>query len=174
MSPLSNVWTHNLCLCVQHFRCKIMLSTTLLAFIKKCFWDRTSQSSGALWKTRWTSWAPVPNSPCSLCGRKETVKKGDQTGHELYESPGGRPGLPVPSRPYGLCVRKAKIKGTELSGSRGGRPGLPSRTVSGRKTTLKRKNCSAGFVESWSSLVVPVTRSLGVHACLLNMMRTYC
>ena len=29
---------------------------------------------------------------------------------ELCESAGGRPGLPVPNRPYGLCGRKATLK----------------------------------------------------------------
>ena len=28
---------------------------------------------------------------------------------ELCESPGGRPGLPVPTGPYGLCGRKATL-----------------------------------------------------------------
>ena len=28
---------------------------------------------------------------------------------ELYESRGGRPGLPVPDSPYGLCGRKATL-----------------------------------------------------------------
>ena len=29
--------------------------------------------------------------------------------HELCESRGGRPGLPVPNSPYGLCGRKATL-----------------------------------------------------------------
>ena len=29
---------------------------------------------------------------------------------ELYESRGGHPGLPVPNKPYGFCVRKATVK----------------------------------------------------------------
>ena len=48
---------------------------------------------------------------------------------ELCWSRGGRPGLPVPNSPYGLCGRKATLNYTvraqELCGSRGGRPGLP-------------------------------------------------
>ena len=46
---------------------------------------------------------------------------------ELCESRGGRPGLPVPSSPYGLCGRKETVKNRaqELCESRGGRPGLP-------------------------------------------------
>ena len=52
---------------------------------------------------------------------------------ELCESRGGRPGLPVPNGPYGLCGRKATlnslVRGQELCESRGGRPGSPSLTV---------------------------------------------
>ena len=55
----------------------------------------------------------------------------------------------VPSSPYGLCGRKAKIKGTEQVTNcvevEVDVLGSPSRPVSGRKATLKRKNCSAGF-----------------------------
>ena len=29
---------------------------------------------------------------------------------ELCERRGGRPGLPVPNKPYGLCGRKAKFE----------------------------------------------------------------
>ena len=37
----------------------------------------TLRSSGAVWKSRWTSWAPrpVPNSPCGFCGRKSTFEE---------------------------------------------------------------------------------------------------
>ena len=31
------------------------------------------QSSGAVWKSRWPPWAPVPNSPYGLCGREATL-----------------------------------------------------------------------------------------------------
>ena len=36
-----------------------------------------AQSSGTVWKSRWTSWAhfPVPNSPRGICGRKITLMK---------------------------------------------------------------------------------------------------
>ena len=50
---------------------------------------------------------------------------------ELCESRGGRPGLPVPNSPDGLCGRKEtlnfteKVRVQELCESRGGRPGLP-------------------------------------------------
>ena len=50
---------------------------------------------------------------------------------ELCESRGGRPGLPVPNSPYGLCGRKAILneqlvdRAQELCENRGGRPGLP-------------------------------------------------
>ena len=48
---------------------------------------------------------------------------------ELCESRGGRPGLPVPNSPYGLCGRKARlnyplVRAQELCESRGGRPAL--------------------------------------------------
>ena len=40
---------------------------------------------------------------------------------------GGRPGLPAPNSPYGLCGRKATLKNRvrEPCEGRGGRPGLP-------------------------------------------------
>ena len=52
---------------------------------------------------------------------------------ELCEGLGGRPGLPVPNSPYGLCGRKAtlnsnvtiSLRAQELCESLGGRPGLP-------------------------------------------------
>ena len=49
------------------------------------------------------------------------------TAHELCESLGGRPWLPVPNSPYGLCGRKATLKyrAQNMCESRGGRPGLP-------------------------------------------------
>ena len=47
---------------------------------------------------------------------------------ELCESRGGRPGLPDPNSPCGLCRRKATLKLQSLGAvceSRAGRPGLP-------------------------------------------------
>ena len=46
---------------------------------------------------------------------------------ELCESRGGRPGLPVPNSPYGLCGRKATLKNRaeEFCEGRCGRPGVP-------------------------------------------------
>ena len=43
-------------------------------------------------------------------------------GQELCESGGGRPGLPVPDNPYGLCGRKATLNCTAFfwPGWRGG------------------------------------------------------
>ena len=45
---------------------------------------------------------------------------------ELCERRGGRPGLPVPNSPYGLCGREATLNYTfraqELCESRGGSP----------------------------------------------------
>ena len=49
----------------------------------------------------------------------------------------GRPGLPVPNNPYGLCGRNRAL---ELCESRSGRPGLPVPNkpygFCGRKATL--------------------------------------
>ena len=64
---------------------------------------------------------------------------------ELCESRGGRPGLPVPNKPYCLCGRKATLKNRaqELCESRGDRPGLPVPNspygLCGRKATLKNR-----------------------------------
>ena len=66
----------------------------------------------------------------------------------MCESRGGRPGLPVPNNPYGLCGRKATlslnslslVRSQELCESRGGRPGLPVPNspygLCGRKASL--------------------------------------
>ena len=59
-------------------------------------------------------------------------------GQELCESRGGRPGLPIPNGPYGLCRVKAKLpslRAQKLCESRGGLYGL-----CGRKVTLKLKH----------------------------------
>ena len=59
----------------------------------------------------------------------------------VCESGGGRPGLPVPDSPYGLCGRKATLN--ELQSLRGGRPGLPVPDspygLCGRKATLDER-----------------------------------
>ena len=51
------------------------------------------------------------NSPPGLCGgRKATLNMNFFVlGQELCESRGGRPGLPVPNSPYGLCGREAAV-----------------------------------------------------------------
>ena len=49
--------------------------------VKSCGWDLYKESStrvyihssGAVWKSRWPSWAPRPNEPCGFCGRKGTL-----------------------------------------------------------------------------------------------------
>ena len=52
--------------------------------------------------------------------------------YPLCERRGGRPGLPVPNSPYGLCGRKATLneqlvdRAQEQCENRGGRPGLPA------------------------------------------------
>ena len=71
-------------------------------------------------------------------------------GAQLRESRGGRPGLPVPNSPCGLCGRKATLKNRtqELCESRGGRPGLPvpnsPHGLCGRKATLNLKPEACG------------------------------
>ena len=71
------------------------------------------------------SWLPsqtVYLSPCSPVYPKA---------EELCESRGGRPGLPVPNSPYGLCGRKARlnepraVQAQGLCENRGGHAGLP-------------------------------------------------
>ena len=64
---------------------------------------------------------------------------------ELCESRGGRPGLPVPNSPCGLCGRKSALnrhRTQKLCESRGGRPGLPvpnnPYVRCGRKARLNR------------------------------------
>ena len=37
------------------------------------------------------------------------TNQGDPRAQELCEGRGGRPGLPVPNSPYGLCDRKATL-----------------------------------------------------------------
>ena len=75
---------------------------------------------------------------------------------ELCGSRAGRPGLPVPNSPYGLCGRKATLnksfvlRAQELCGSRGGRPGLPVPNspygLCGRKATFKEGNTVPNFM----------------------------
>ena len=40
---------------------------------KRTWNKRKIQSSGAVWKSRWPSWAPRPNEPYGFCGRKATL-----------------------------------------------------------------------------------------------------
>ena len=61
---------------------------------------------------------------------------------ELCESRGGRPVLPVPNSPFGLCGRKATfVEAQELCESRGGCPVLPVPNspfgLCGRKATFE-------------------------------------
>ena len=71
---------------------------------------------------------------------------------------GGRPGLPVPNSPYGLCERKAALneqnyfRARELCESRGGRPGLPvPYGLRGRKATLNLNFGRTCCVDSYSA-----------------------
>ena len=53
------------------------------------------QSSGAVCKSRWPSWAPVPNKPTvSVDVKQHSTKIYFYRAQELCESRGGRPGLP--------------------------------------------------------------------------------
>ena len=49
---------------------------------------------------------------------------------ELCESRSGRPGLPVPNSPYGLCGRKATLNCVKVEVAVLGSPSLIVRTVS--------------------------------------------
>ena len=42
--------------------------------------------------------------------RKDLASIPLRRAQELRESRGGRPGLPVPNKPYGFCGRKATLK----------------------------------------------------------------
>ena len=42
---------------------------------------------------------------------EQTLNETIHRAQELYESRGGRPGLPVPNSPYGLCGRRATLNG---------------------------------------------------------------
>ena len=43
---------------------------TILVLGCNTYIPQNSQSSGAVWKSRWPSWAFRPNEPCCFCGRK--------------------------------------------------------------------------------------------------------
>ena len=91
---------------------------------------------------------------CGHCDENGTGRQTDLSGkpnqryysraQERCESLGGRPGLPVPNKPYGFCGRKAtlnlNVRAQELCENRCGRPGLPAPDSSygfcGRKATL--------------------------------------
>ena len=83
----------------------------------------------------------------------------------MCESQGGRPGLPVPNSPYGLCGRKATfnlkletLRAQELCESQGGRPGLPVPNspygLCGRKAilNLSMKMAAATHFLCWIAL----------------------
>ena len=66
---------------------------------------------------------------------------------DIVGTRGGRPGLPVPNSPYGLCGRKAtpnSLRAQELCKSHGGRPGIPvpnsAYGLCGCKATLNRSS----------------------------------
>ena len=69
----------------------------------------STQSSGAVWKSRWLSWAPVPNKPMVSVDVKQHFNIVVNIA-ELCESGGAHPGLPVHNSSYGLCGRKATFR----------------------------------------------------------------
>ena len=59
----------------------------------------------------------VPNKTCSLCGRKVILNKPRTVRtQELRKSRGGRPGLPVPNKPYDICGRTMNSQSSGASG----------------------------------------------------------
>ena len=52
------------------------LNESFPAMICNALWTTDkSQTSGAVWKSRWPSWAPVPNKPYGFCGHKATLNQ---------------------------------------------------------------------------------------------------
>ena len=89
--------------------------------------------------------ARVPYSSMLLSGITWVTLPALTRAQELCESRGGRPGLPIPKSPYGLCGCKAtlillSVRAQELCESLGGHPGLPvpnsSYDLCGCKVTL--------------------------------------
>ena len=65
----------------------------------------------------------MPTCPYGLCGRKATSEEEEAHAHsdqELCESPGGRPGSPVPNSPYVLRGREATLEEDVYRERRGG------------------------------------------------------
>ena len=82
--PVSRWWPLSVQACHVYLLLNKIISTTpqfyavsVNSFRYTFYW--TNQSSGAVWKSRWTSWAPVPNKPTvSDCGRKATLQPTEQ------------------------------------------------------------------------------------------------
>ena len=54
----------------------------------------------------------------TACGREAALNESySHRAQKLCESRGGRPGLPVPNSPYGLCGRKATLNITTSQSS---------------------------------------------------------
>ena len=145
------------CNCGSNREEELMLSAETICmtafgfgFIRMLFWFIrmadvyviSTQSSGAVWKWRWLTWAPIPNSPYGLCGRKATL-----TWAPVPNSPYGLCGrkatltwAPVPNSPYGLCGRKATLTWAPIPNSPYG--------LCGRKATLTW-NWQAVEIEYW-------------------------
>ena len=74
-------------------------------------------------KRQWVSDIPPPHPPTQKYFKKDIKNVPGDRAQELCESGGGRPGLPLPNSPYGLCGRKATlnlIPSNELSTKQGG------------------------------------------------------
>ena len=115
------------------------------------------QSSEGVWKWRWPSWAPVPNKPYGLCGRKATLNCSISELRSCVKVEVAVLGSRVPNSPYGLCGRKATLE-EEVGVGRGGGGGgawwrsatspFP-KAVEHWPTLHLRKPCGAGKSASW-------------------------
>ena len=84
------------------------LSVLRVSVDVKQHWTECKESPGAVWKSRWPSRLPVPNSPYGLCGHK-AFNLFSVRAQELCESLSGRPGLPILNSPHGPCGHKATL-----------------------------------------------------------------
>ena len=102
---------------------------------------------------RRTNIRPVKNGlTASVVLKQQWTTAGSFRAQELWESWGGRPGLPIPNSPYSICGRKTtlnllNVRAQELWESWSGRPGLPvcnsPYSLCGRKATLNLLNLRA-------------------------------
>ena len=65
--PLFTLYSH----CIHTVGCFLMVgSTQIMKPISKRY---SGHSSGAVWESRWPSWAVRPNEPSGFCGRKDLL-----------------------------------------------------------------------------------------------------